>query len=134
MGAVVSSSSVALKTKFNTYVKVNDAGDTFTADTTSTGTRKTFELIELNTGYTLLRAHNGNFVCEKGNGLEAISDQPDASCYFTAFYTDTKVAFMTPDGDYIDADGIKNVFITDINVRASQTLVGNHEKFTLVAM
>ncbi|KIG16656.1 hypothetical protein DB30_04275 [Enhygromyxa salina] len=133
-GGIVSSTSVALETKFGTYVKVNNAGDTFSADTTSTGTKKTFELIELSTGYTLLRAHNGNFVCESGDALEATRNQPDEDCYFTAFYIDDKVAFMAPSGEYIDANGTKNVLFTDIDVRANQTSIGGHEKFTLVNM
>lgn len=134
-GSVVSNTSVALKTKFNTYIKVNDAGDNFSANTTSTGTRKTFELIELSSGYTLLRAHNGNFVCTDGSGgLIATGDQPDESCYFTAFYTDTKVSFMTDAGEYIGVDGIKNIFITDIHLISNFESVANKQQFTLVAM
>jgi hypothetical protein len=134
MGAVVSNTSVALKTKFNTYVKVNDAGDNFSANGTSVGNRKIFELIELNTGYTLLRAHNGNFVCTDGaGGLVATSDQPDSSCYFTAYYTDTEVGFMTESGEYLGADGIKNQFITDIHLISDFDAVANKQLFTLVA-
>jgi hypothetical protein len=129
-GSIVSETSVALKSAHNKYVVAEQAGGgDVNANRSAIGAWETLSLIELNSGYHLLRAPNGEFICPDDGGgadVHAYSGYPDESCYLTAFYlSNDKVAFMTESGHYLCGEG-------DGDFVADRTRIGPWEQFTVV--
>jgi len=122
--------SISLKTKQNRYVVAASGGGAGVSSTSTTaGTNETFDLIELNSGFMLLRTSNGQFICPDNGGggdVNALAAIPSDDCMFTRIELNTgKTIFMTATGHYLRS---KN----NTSVVADRTLVRTAEMFTVI--
>ncbi len=125
----VAISTVSLKSsKSNLYVVAEQAGGgDVNANRSAIGAWETLTMIELKSGFVLIQAPNGQFICPDNGGgsdVHAYDFLPTENCELTAFELNNgKTAFMTKTGNYLRGKANGELTADRTNIKDAESFI-----------